>query len=41
MRYTGEEIDINKKHIDIIDGYTGLGYTISQPGILAGIMCKG
>lgn len=28
--YTNEKIDINKEQIDIIDGYSGLGYALSQ-----------
>lgn len=29
--YTGKKIFINKDEIDIIDGYPGLGYALSQP----------
>lgn len=31
VRYTGEEIEIDRNKIDIIDGYFGLGYAISRP----------
>lgn len=31
VRYTGQDIDINKNEINIIDGYPGVGYALSQP----------
>ncbi len=30
-KYTGQEINVNKEEINILDGYVGKGYALSQP----------